>query len=137
MEARQRVLIVEDDKDVREMVGEWLGKHLSVSLAEDGAQALKLIDGHRREFDVIVLDLELPDMAGESLVRELRSQHIGAPVLIVSGADGAKSKAREVDAEFISKPFDIHRLEEKVRQLLERRSGAVIGKIGRRPTRPS
>jgi DNA-binding response OmpR family regulator len=119
MEARPRALVVEDDQDIREMLGEWLGERLAVTLAEDGAQALELVARDRQKFNVIVLDLELPRLSGTAFVQELRKQHIDVPVVIVSGAEDARSHARAVHAAFIPKPFDVRRLQEKIEQLLD------------------
>jgi DNA-binding response OmpR family regulator len=117
MHAKHRVLVVEDDPDIRAMLAECLRAHFTVHVAEDGTRALQLLS--RRDFDALVVDLELPVLSGVTLIRMLRERGDSTPVLMVSGAPGARELADRVDAAFISKPFDVDRLEAKLDELLE------------------
>jgi two-component system response regulator TctD len=119
MDAKHRVLVVEDDPDIRELVGECLRSRFSVTLAEDGVRALALLAQPHQNFDAIILDLEMPRLTGTSLVQELRSREIRVPVLVLSGTPDASRRAREIHAEFIAKPFEAEQLEQKVEQLVD------------------
>ena len=110
-----RVLLVEDDQDIREMMAECLRDSCTVSVAQDGTQALQMVT--RQEFDAIVVDQELPGLSGTSLIGELRNRGIHVPTLMVSGAPNARRLAQEAHADFISKPFDVDQLEAKVEAL--------------------
>jgi DNA-binding response OmpR family regulator len=84
-------------------------------------------------FDAVVVDLELPKLSGNVLIRELRERGIQVPTLMVSGAPDARIVARHAHTDFISKPFDIDRLEAKVDDLLHETPAAR--KTPRGPTR--
>jgi DNA-binding NtrC family response regulator len=118
MEAKQRVLVVEDDTDVRELIEECLATRCAVTLARDGIEALDMLSRPGQKFDALVLDLEMPRLSGVALVEELKNRDIHLPLLIVSGRPGARWQARELHAEFMSKPFDTEGLETKVEELL-------------------
>ena len=110
-----RVLLVEDDQDIREMMAECLRDSCTVSVAQDGTQALQMLT--RQEFDAIVLDQELPGLSGTSLIGELRDRGIHVPTLMVSAAPNAWRLAQEARTDFISKPFDVDQLEARVEAL--------------------
>jgi DNA-binding response OmpR family regulator len=119
MNAKHRVLVVEDDPDIRELVGECLRNRFRVTLAEDGVRALALLVQPHQAFGVIILDLEMPRLTGTSLIEELRSREIRVPVLILSATPDARRRAKEVDAEFMPKPFEVEQLQQKVEQLID------------------
>jgi CheY-like chemotaxis protein len=114
----KRVLVVEDDEDVRELVGECLHDRCSVTLAEDGTAALEAIIREPRAYDVLVLDLEMPRMNGAALIEELRQRDIELPVLILSGSPETSRCARQAHAKFLTKPFEPSRLQHEVDRLL-------------------
>jgi DNA-binding NtrC family response regulator len=114
----QRVLVVEDDQDVRELVGECLNERCSVTLVEDGSAALDAITRAPDSFDAMVVDLEMPRMGGAALIEELHHRDIHLPVLILSGTPDAQKRARQARAEFLTKPFDVSLLQDKVDRML-------------------
>jgi CheY-like chemotaxis protein len=113
----QRVLVVDDDADNRELIEECLRPNCLVTVAENGAEALDVLGRNRRKFDALVVDLDMPRMDGAELVRELQRREIDIPVLIISGRYDARWQARDVHAAFMSKPFEIESLTERVEQL--------------------
>jgi DNA-binding response OmpR family regulator len=127
-----RVLVVEDDQDIREMMAECLRDRCTVSVAEDGTQALQILT--RQKFDAIVVDLELPRLSGSALLRQLLERGIRVPTVMVSGAPDAQRIALETHAAFISKPFDVERLVGKVDELL-RDEHPTVAQSARRRTR--
>jgi DNA-binding response OmpR family regulator len=116
MASKGRVLVVEDNQDIREMMAECLGDSCTVSVAQDGTQALEMLTS--QEFDAIVVDQELPGLSGTSLIGELRDRGIHVPTLMVSGAPNARRLAHEAHTDLMLKPFDVDRLEAKVEALL-------------------
>jgi DNA-binding response OmpR family regulator len=113
----KRVLIVDDERDVADALRELLEDTYAVTVAYDGLQALRILEGEG--VDLVVLDLMMPAMSGESVLAELRSRGSTVPVLFTSAASDLKERAHRSHAnDFIAKPFGIAALEKKVAQLL-------------------
>ena len=119
--AAQRILIVDDDPDVRESMGEYLQGHgFEVALAENG-------EAMRRAFaaatpDVVLLDLRLPGEDGLSLARWLRAEH-DVPIIMVTAAGEVVDRVvgLEVGADdYIAKPFDPRELRARLKSVLRR-----------------
>jgi DNA-binding NtrC family response regulator len=118
MDARQRVLVVDDDQDIRELVVECLHGQCSVTLLADAPTALETITRAPKRFDALVVDLEMPQMDGATLIEELRHRDIHLPALIISGTPDAPNRAQRAQADFLTKPFDVSCLQDKVDRLL-------------------
>jgi two-component system phosphate regulon response regulator OmpR len=127
----QRVLIVDDDPDIRETMGEYLSENgFEIALAADGEQM-------RAAFaqgvpDVVLLDLNLPGEDGLTLTRWLRAHH-DLGIIMVTGAGEVVDRVvgLEVGADdYLAKPFDLRELRARLKSVL-RRSGA------RRSERPA
>jgi CheY-like chemotaxis protein len=118
MKEQQHVLVVEDDPDVRELVGECLYEQCAVTLVENGPAALDVIAGRPEDFDALVVDLEMPQMDGTELIEELHHRDIHLPTLILSATPEAPQRAQQAHADFLAKPFDVPCLQEKVGRLL-------------------
>jgi DNA-binding response OmpR family regulator len=113
-----RVLLVEDDLDLREATHELLVEEgFDVDDARDGEQAWAMLE-KRGPYDVIVLDLMMPILDGfEFRARQLASPHAWIPVVVVSaGKPEAQSVASLRSCSFISKPFDGQFLVREVRR---------------------
>ncbi|MFA5924108.1 MAG: response regulator [Methylococcaceae bacterium] len=122
-EDKQRILVVDDDKALRELVADYLGvSGYGVEVAGDGA-AMRVVLGEHT-VDLVVLDLMLPGEDGLSLLRWLREHH-GPPVIIVSarGDEVDRVVGLELGADdYLAKPFGPRELLARVRAVL-RRSG--------------
>ena len=117
------VLLVEDNRGIAEMVGEYLERRgYSVDYAADGVTGLHL--AVTEQYDVIVLDLMLPGMDGLDLCRKLRHDAKKAtPVLMLTARDTLDDKLTGLDAgadDYLVKPFEIRELEARVRALIRR-----------------
>ncbi len=114
--ARQRVLVVEDDRDIREMVAELLVEEgYEVTLAGNGLEGLSQAQRHRP--NVIVLDLMMPVMNGWEFrqAQKLDPTIVDVPVVILSAV--ARGRATlDADA-FVPKPFDVETLLSAVERL--------------------
>ncbi len=102
---RRRVLIVDDDSSLQTLLRILLtSSGFEVTTAGDGHQALTLVETH--DFDLVLLDLEMPVMNGREFYREFRQRNANTPVVIIS-AYGADVGQRELGAQgSINKPFD-------------------------------
>ena len=110
--ATRRVLVIEDDRDLRENIGELLGDEgYEVALAENGKEGLR--QARQRRPGIIVLDLMMPVMNGWEFCEAQRMDPVLAeiPVIVISAA--AQCPPAAADA-FLPKPFDGERLIELV-----------------------
>jgi DNA-binding response OmpR family regulator len=121
-----RLLLIEDDARLAEMIRDYLGgAGFRVTRAETGAAGLAL--QARQPFDVIVLDLMLPDMDGLDVCRQIR-QRAGVPILMLTARGDATDRivGLEMGADdYLPKPFEPRELLARLRAILRRsRSGA-------------
>lgn len=113
-----RVLLVEDDDDLRRLIGSALADlgYTTVE-ARDGAAALAACEAH--DPDVILLDLGLPRLGGQAFADAYRRGLGHAKIIVMSGAErGGEESARMHAAVFLSKPFDLAQLLDAVRRVL-------------------
>lgn len=131
-----RVLLVEDDAVTARGISLILkSSGVVVDQADNGEEAFELVKHY--EYDIVVLDLILPDMEGYEVVRRMRASKIDVPVLILSGLSRpqAKVKGLEVGADdFVTKPFDKAELIARIQAVIRRSKGfsqttIKIGKI--------
>lgn len=109
VETIRRVLLVDDNVDAAEMLGELLGLlgH-EVTIAHDGQAALEL--GERGPFDIALVDLGLPDMSGHELGARLKAMAPETSVVIVSGYAQEEDKAKSFALGFqghLAKPVSV------------------------------
>jgi two-component system phosphate regulon response regulator OmpR len=118
----ERLLLVEDDPRLAEMLSEYLGQAgFHITVAALGAAALERLSG--AQFDAIVLDLMLPDMDGLDLCREVRAKS-DTPVLMLTGRGDAVDRivGLELGADdYLPKPFQPRELLARLRAILRRR----------------
>jgi two-component system response regulator QseB len=127
VEARPRVLIVEDDTRLAGMLSELLrSEGYAVEIAADGQRGLHL--GLTEAFDVIVLDRGLPAIDGLDVLTKLRTSGVLTPVLVLSALGNAADRVEGLDRgaeDYLAKPFDIDELLARVR-VLRRRLAATV-----------
>ena len=122
MKEKLRVLVVEDEEPVADLIAVLLARQgWEVQVARTGWQGLQLAIEER--FDLITLDIGLPDLSGLEICRELRQRHISyrTPVVFVSAHGGEDVRRQALGfeaADFIQKPF-------RAEELLARISTAV------------
>jgi two-component system copper resistance phosphate regulon response regulator CusR len=119
------ILLIEDNRGIAEMVGEFLERRgYAVDYAGDGVTGLHLAVS--QSFDVIVLDLMLPGMDGLDLCRKLRQEaKKSTPVLMLTARDTLQDKLTGLDAgadDYLVKPFAFSELLARVHNLLRRRN---------------
>jgi DNA-binding response OmpR family regulator len=114
-----RVLIVEDDDDLRGMIGSAVADAGYAAVeAADGAAALEACE--ERDPDVVLLDLNMPRLGGEGFAEAYRRGRGQAKIIVMSGtASGGEISARLRAAAFLSKPFDLESLMGAVNRALD------------------
>jgi len=117
------VLLIEDNRSISEMVGEYLERRgYSVDFAADGVTGLHL--AVTNSYDVVVLDLMLPGMDGIEVCRKLRQDaKRSTPVLMLTARDTLEDKVSGLDAgadDYLVKPFELKELDARVRSLIRR-----------------
>ena len=121
MSERRRVLLVDDDDDVRSVFELVLGEVYEVRTAATGAETIECASAWRP--DLLLLDWTLPDTTGEEVVDKLRARGSGCetlPIVIVSGDVTVKEIARRIGAVACPKPCAIDQLMAAVERALEK-----------------
>jgi len=121
------VLLVEDDNDLAATVVDYLElEGISCDHAANGVHGLSLIEANN--YQVILLDLNLPRMDGLSVCEHVRAQSNDTPILMLTARDSLNDKVAGFDAgtdDYLVKPFEIEELLIRVIALSKRRSGQV------------
>lgn len=126
-----RILVVEDDDDTRAVLSVWISAEGHEACAAIcGKDALYEIK--RSQFDLIILDWELPDTNGLSLLRQIRTTNRTVPVLMLTGRSSIDDKEAGLDTgadDYLTKPFSVRELAARVRAQL-RRAAAGLSATG-------
>ncbi len=124
---RMRVLVVDDSERVRKALASGLrAQGLAVELAQDGAEALGLIDS--LPVDVIVLDLMMPVMDGTQLLEVLKRRPVKPRILVLSARDQVSDRVDALNLgadDYLVKPFAFDEVLARIRALARRRADAA------------
>lgn len=119
---RETILVVEDERPVRELVGDVLRlQGYRVLTAEDGLAALRAADSHAGHIDLVVVDIVIPGMHVKELVDRLTTARPGLKILYISGFTGelvGQHGLVRLETNFLQKPFTVDGLARKVREVL-------------------
>ena len=120
-----RVLLIEDDPGTSRSIELMLGHaNLNVfctDMGEDGIDLAKLYD-----YDLILLDLDLPDMSGHEVLRQIRLARVPTPVLILTGSDDTDNKLKGFGFgadDYLTKPFNREELVARIHAIIRRSKG--------------
>ena len=119
-----KVLIVEDDKILSDTIKQCIEKKYSVEQAFDGYEGYMF--AKENIYDIIILDLMMPEMNGYDLLSKLRKEEIFTPVLILSAKDSLNDKVKGLSIgadDYLAKPFEREELLARLEALIRRNHG--------------
>jgi DNA-binding response OmpR family regulator len=125
-----KILLVEDDQGLCRMIRDWLTmeKH-NLEIISDGKEALERLKYY--QFDLVILDWELPGMHGPEILKEFRDAGKTTPVIMLTGKSTIENKEAGFGAgadDYLTKPFAMKELSVRLRALL-RRPGSFTGNV--------
>ena len=122
-----RILVVEDQKDLNEIISRKLTKEgYAVDSCYDGREALLYMKG--AEYDGIILDILLPEMSGLEVLKKMRASGDDTPVLLLTALGEIEDRVAGLDAgadDYLVKPFDFDELLARIRTMIRRRGSQV------------
>ncbi len=121
-----KILVVEDEPTLNKIIAKRLKiEAYSVDSAFNGKEALQYLEA--AEYDLLIVDIMMPEMDGLTLVKKIRERSKAIPVLFLTALDSTKDKVTGLDAggdDYLVKPFEFEELLARIRSLLRRsRSG--------------
>jgi DNA-binding response OmpR family regulator len=127
-----RILIIDDDPQIRGFLEAGLGEMgMSVDTAGDGNSALQqLRDG---TYDMVLLDVMLPDILGWDLLATMREEGIDTPVILVTARDGVDERIKGLlmgGDDYVVKPFVFNELWARIQAVLRRRRPSTASRVG-------
>ena len=126
-----QVLLVEDDERIVDFVQRGLkAEGYAVEVARSGQDAIAL--GAEDQFQLIILDLGLPDLNGRQVCERLRSQGVDTPILMLTARDTVQDKVtglRSGADDYMTKPFSFEELVARIEVLMRRRGGEIKSEI--------
>jgi len=118
-----KVILVDDDTELRSLLADQLSATGDYEVAVSGTGSDALEAARAGDADLMVLDMGLPDIDGKDVVREMRRQGIGMPVLMLTARDAEEDHLAGLEAgadDFVAKPFRFPVLEARVRAALRK-----------------
>ncbi|KAB2873286.1 MAG: response regulator transcription factor [Bauldia sp.] len=120
-----RILVVEDNEALAAGLSKVLkGSGYAVDTVSDGVSADAVIA--TQSYDLVILDLTLPEMDGLDVLRGMRGRHDDTPVLVLTARGGLDDRIRGLDLgadDYLTKPFEVGELEARIRVLIRRKAG--------------
>jgi DNA-binding NtrC family response regulator len=118
-----RILVVDDELLIRDLLYDFFsGQGWDISVAENGAKALEILE--RKEIDLLLTDLRMPEMDGITLTSEVRENYPQIPIVIMTAypsVETAVEAIRHKVADYVVKPFNVNQLLKTLRMQLEER----------------
>lgn len=123
-----RILLIEDDRMVGEAIVEMLrDAAYATDWVREGSAAIHALATH--SYDILLLDLGLPDLDGLQVMQQLRQKDRDLPVIIISARDGVEHRVKGLDSgadDYLLKPFDSSELLARIRAVSRRKGSANI-----------
>ena len=118
-----KILLVEDQRELRDILEKRLKKEYSVDSCGDGAEALDFLSVYT--YDIILLDIMLPKLGGMEVLRWVRRRNIDTPVLLLTAKTEIQDRVLGLDSgadDYLVKPFSYEELLARIRVLIRRRT---------------
>ncbi len=138
----RKILIVDDDETLREMLGEQFALHeeFSVSEAENAAEGINAVKSDH--FDLVLLDVDMPDMDGREACKIMRRNGYAGPIIMLTAEDSESATILGLDAganDYVTKPFRFAVLLARIRAHLRQfeQSEEAVFRIGPYTFRPA
>ena len=116
------ILLIEDDTVLADgLLSTLSGGGYAVSLAMTASQAMQLVS--TQDFDLIIMDLGLPDCDGLQLLREFRHRKLSLPIIILTARDSVNDRIEGIEQgadDYLTKPFELRELEARIQALIRR-----------------
>jgi DNA-binding response OmpR family regulator len=126
-----KILLIEDEIGIASFIAEGLGMdNYLVDIAYEGYQGLD--QAVVNDYDLIILDLMLPDIDGITICQEIRKNKITTPILMLTAKNTTEDKIIGLDAgadDYLAKPFDLNELLARVRAMLRREGRSLTSEI--------
>jgi two-component system OmpR family response regulator len=120
-----KILMIEDDIELAGKVRDWLVfEKFTVDVAHNGADASHFLAAY--QYDVIIIDWQLPDTTGLEICRSFRGRGGLTPILFLTGKDAIENKEQGLDSgadDYVTKPFHVKELSARLRALIRRTPG--------------
>jgi len=121
--AKGQILIIEDEPKIVDFIQKGLGyEGYTTEIAYDGRTALKLVK--KKTYDLILLDLILPDIDGVKVCQKMRQQQVKTPILMLTVRNTVEDKVKGLDSgadDYLTKPFEFEEFLARTRALLRRK----------------
>lgn len=121
------ILLIEDEKKQSEFIQRALEQdYYKVDAVYDGKEAIDRVEV--RDYDLIIVDLNLPQVSGEDIVKRIRELKLKTPVLVLTANDDTNMKVANLDNgadDYLTKPFALDELLARVRALLRREAAPI------------
>ncbi len=117
----KKILLVDDDEDIREALSEQLVMTVDFDVFEAGTGAQAMEKAKQEIYDLVILDVGLPDTDGRDLCRLMRKQGIKCPIIMLTGHDSDADTILGLDAganDYVTKPFKFSVLQARIRAQL-------------------
>jgi DNA-binding response OmpR family regulator len=124
MAGRRRILVVEDDESVRQLLARQLGTEYEVQQAADAQQALQVLGAMKPLPDLIICDVMMPGMTGVQFAKQLKgtNEYKSVPIIFLTARTGALDVIEGINAgarHYITKPFNMKDLLDKVAKAMK------------------
>ena len=124
-----RLLVVEDEPKLAAVIQKGLeAKGYAVDVINDGAEALTRIQVHHKDYDLILLDLMLPNKSGSEICKEVRAAGVTTPIVILTARTETEHKVELLLAgadDYMAKPFSFEELLARIQAILRRPSESL------------
>lgn len=125
-----QILIIEDDRQLAQDLKEWLEfENHNIEVVSDGASGLEAVTS--QEYDLVILDVNMPRMSGLEVCRKYRENGGKSPILMLTGRDSILDKVEGLDCgadDYLTKPFHPRELSARIKALA-RRSPALLSRF--------